>query len=975
MDNSNKVNHINLSDYCTKYKFDNKRIIMPSNGSGYQYLFSKTEKEKYGSMLNINTLTLRDLAKEILTDSFLQEGYTLVEPLMCIFILMDILNSNKKELQFFHRITPDINMAKAVYKNLTELRLACIDLKEFVDIYCNKTRDKKDPQKIKELIFVADKFKEDLNNRKYIDYPGLLAAALERLNGSDKKTLNKLHHYAIPQNSEMEELEGKFFEKLTEGEYQVIIMPQPTGYKTPKNFVANDVKSSGSVSNSDITPIRKETIGKANEVKEVLRDIKINSRPLDQVLILYTGKEYAQIAYDLFSRYRISATFGSGISIINSKAYCFLQNLMDWIMSDYEVKYLLYMLRSGNIDFAEVKGSSIKNNYIAKTLENMNIGWGSARYESLLESNNGEGKQESEYAEKNKKVCEIIDNFFKDVTQNINIVKGKVDFPSFSQALLQLTEKYIIVKSEQDASGKKCIINTLKMLSKTSKNSMDLNQAIKYIKTLIRELSYANSKPEPGHVHIAPIEQGVWNERPYLYIVGLTDEQLKGNGIEDPILDDSERKILSESLKKSSDAYTHRVYKLIEALATERKSIMGTCSGFDTVALKATNTNLTLKGIEFKDEGKKDSNNYHALNLDEMRVLTKSTACDKATNADDPHEHNQSLELSDNSVPDKSPDPDNSHSEATFSATKLEDYARCPRLYLFKYLLKLKKKDPIIEKDSQWLKTMDVGTLYHKILQNIYKDNIKNLLDNNKAVQKVVTSVVENYANEAREDFPCPSDEIFESWKSNAVEYLVRYINSDIKRLKTEELTPCGFELTFREKDSVGDLGDKPIDTSPLELEFGDIKITLTGAIDRIDKDKDGNFEIVDYKSGKSKYFYDKNNKVDNKHFQHYLYSLALSKILERAGKKNLKITKARYEFFKEDTQAAPILLDQDLKQEMYNIVKELLESMKDDTKFIKCIDNKGLEKKALKDAKSFCTDRCDYRNICAIQTEEEGDE
>jgi len=963
-----KANYTSFSDFCSQHIFEQKRIIMPNRKSGYQYFLSNTQN--CDSMLNINAITLKDLAMEVLSGIVLQEGYILAEPLTCIFLILDILNRYKSDLPFFTRITPDIHMAGAIYKNLTDLSLACVDLAGYFN---GKTVHQNNSQKIKDLIFIVDKFRNVLDREKLLDYPALLSAALEMLSDKSGVQAGKLYRYAIPQNCEMKELERRFFEKLTDGCYTVIAMPQPEGYNRPKDYI---IAECGKPVHEPVKVERIKVIGKANELIEVLRDIKRKNIPLDQVLILYTGKEYVQIAYDLFTRYKISATFDAGIPIINSKAYSFLVNLLDWINSDYEVKYLLDMLRSGSIYFKEAEEAEvgISNIRIATILEKKNIGWSRERYELLMGNDDPVENEETDSVKRDKKACELIYNFVKEATEKIDNKGGKANIKTISQGLTELVDKYVMVKGDKDASGKACIINTLNILSNIPDCETDFNKAVQYIKTLMEDLSFGQSNPQAGHIHVAPIEQGVWNDRPYLYAVGITDEQLKGDITEDPILDDYERQIFSDKLPESTDSYSRSVYKLMEALLNDRKSIVFTCSAFDTVAIREENTTLSLAGINLIEKKTEAFNKDMALNLDEIRAMSKPTGTAGHKESENIAETVEQEKTGPGDEPSEDVEESTVHLERTFSSTSLENYARCPRLYLYKHILKLSEEKYVVEKEKKWLNSMEEGKLYHAVLCDIYKNCSSNdLLSDKDKLIGTVTKVVEKYAGETRTQIPCPSEEIFRSWKNEAVEYLTTYIRKDLERLNEERLTPCAFELSFKEEGSEGNLEGAIINTSPVEVEFGKFKIRLNGIIDRIDKDIDGNFEIVDYKSGKSERFYKGKGKEldEGKHFQHYLYSIALEKILERAGMP-AKVIRARYEFIKEYKQAGPIEQSEDYRKEMSGIIELLLNDLKNDNRFIRCIDKEDLSEKEIKDTRDYCIKFCSYNAICEVKADEE---
>lgn len=155
----------------------------------------------------------------------------------------------------------------------------------------------------------------------------------------------------------------------------------------------------------------------------------------------------------------------------------------------------------------------------------------------------------------------------------------------------------------------------------------------------------------------------------------------------------------------------------------------------------------------------------------------------------------------------------NSDKLAKFSASSTKTYETCPRKYYYTYIDKLPKKS--------WPHLM-MGTFSHNVLEEFHKTwNLNKNLN--------LVDLMKNCFINAREKIALNNDNLAE-----CKDFLQSYLN-----LVLTEGMPnvIGIEL-------------------PFEINIDD-KYIIRGFIDRLDIDKDGIFNIVDYKTSKNEKYLD----------------------------------------------------------------------------------------------------------------------
>lgn len=196
------------------------------------------------------------------------------------------------------------------------------------------------------------------------------------------------------------------------------------------------------------------------------------------------------------------------------------------------------------------------------------------------------------------------------------------------------------------------------------------------------------------------------------------------------------------------------------------------------------------------------------------------------------------------------------------SATKIEDYGKCPFLYFCRHGLKLN------EQRTAEMDAMISGIVVHFVLENIVSKFGKQLteFDSERVKSEVVLLLDEfltvNLGAEQR-------DERFDFLYRRLCDSLCVVVTRLINEMKLSDFEPVDFELQ---------IGGKEPEIKQFEIELADGgKVILSGQVDRVDILKTENqtfVRVMDYKTGTKKF--DLNDVMNGLNMQMLLYLFAI---------------------------------------------------------------------------------------------------
>jgi RecB family exonuclease len=214
------------------------------------------------------------------------------------------------------------------------------------------------------------------------------------------------------------------------------------------------------------------------------------------------------------------------------------------------------------------------------------------------------------------------------------------------------------------------------------------------------------------------------------------------------------------------------------------------------------------------------------------------------------------------------------------SPTQLEDFGECPQKFLFKHILRVFDIDDP-EREVQ-INHREKGTIDHSILERFYRgtseEEIQGAALSLPVLPDSLRDRLEQCVDEVFDEFEAripPFNRAMRLIERRATKRVLRdFVAADIAELIAFGLAPRQYEYRFGAKHRPR---HEPDHREPFVLDTRGIRLRVEGTIDRIDEGQ-GQFRIVDYKSGKAGRHQNLAEKIDRGvRLQLALYAMAVA--------------------------------------------------------------------------------------------------
>jgi len=976
-----------LKRICQENLTNSKNLIMPSYLDG-NALKKSLSREGFFA-LNLNITTLFDLARDYCDDYISKNKLRILDNSLGQIFLLQILKklSRKKLLNYFQPPTFSPGISRSIYLAIKELRIAEFSSRNFPRPAIVNFKKGED------LLKIMQEYEKILKEQNYIDEADIYLQAIK----CKKKNQPKKEIFIVPSNIELNYLEEVFFRKIILPESKVIYLPTPRNLKKPTSFYFSE--SCKEEENYPEMPLAIDYLydidkipsnlpeklnieliqshGEFNEVKTIIRKIKSQNIPLDEVSIFYTVQEpYSQYLYQLSRQYSLNITFGNGISIKNTSPAKLFFALIDWIRDNYSITKLYFLLTGGNFEFKNQQSNPDMPTpqRVASLLRNSPIGRKRNRYikgiDLVIKQLEREIEQVSEerqerYRKKIKDLFwtkEFITQIFHELPQeNFDYT---ISPKQIARGLLNIVTNYSKIDEDTnlDEEAIKKIKERLTILIESDYplSNMPVNEVLTLIADLIKNERVNCSEPRGGCLHTASYKKGIWLNRPYNFIVGMDSAKFPDSAHDGSIFLDAEKKNTGR-INPNKEKGKENQYKMLQLLASLKGKIILSYSRFDTQdnrELAPSSLMLQLYRLKTGDEQKDYSDFYSSFQdtsgfipgkpqeiLDSADWFLYSTrrnlldiaplfehfypALSEGFYAVRQREKEELNRFSGKvKVDPKQVDP-RLNRGLVVSSSRLELIAFCPYLYFLKYILKIKLPKEMIEDPGVWLDPSEKGILFHQIFEKFYK-KLKEISLTGTFISpsytkrwRILEEIALSQLEQKRKRLAPPNNLVYQHESKEILDSCRFFLHCEEEKYKGE--IPTYLELAFGTRDNQNEeLGR--IKAVELSLPGGK-SISFQGKIDRIDKLDENTYRIIDYKTGapygfsRSKYF------QNGKQIQHALYALSLKKILSKAGISAFpKIQKAGYYFPTLPGQGRQYFYGEERRNQVLEIIDLLLD-------------------------------------------------
>lgn len=658
------------------------------------------------------------------------------------------------------------------------------------------------------------------------------------------------------------------------------------------------------------------------ELREVLRRVVGRGLRWDEVEVVTPDPAaYGSSLHALATRLGIPVTYAVGLPVARTRTGRVVRAYLDWIEEGFQAAPIRRLLEAGDLRPPRSRGRHAPA-ALARRFRSLRVGWGRKRYRAQIgealagveqmerRSRESEAAFEKrrERAESELKALRSI--LFPALKATPSVpdrmgVGGEAVAPSELARGLQAFLRRVPRGRGPDRHAREEMARILERIEATLKRRTDFRSCVAILRRhldirvrpeLVGEDSDGAGAPwssTGGALHVTDLEHGGYTGRGAVFIVGLDADLVPGPGGQDPVLLDSDRRVLGGDLPTSDEVLRERIFRFAALVArlrgpvtmsyrswqpTEARSV-----GPSSVLLQALRLTERDGGLTYTDLRERVGRVVSAIPPEErpsldgdddwMRALGSGAVMRRgrdAVRAAFPAldrglsvvaARRDGLPGPVHGVIEPRPerlDP-RRHPATVVSSSRLEALGACPLRYLHRSVLRAyPPDDPELEPD-RWLDHRQRGIVLHEVYDTTLRSaRSKGVKPSDRAFEVLALDALREGVERLRRQVPSPG----EGTLGRDIAALREDVRSFVRMIREHGPQYVALEFTF----GIGD--EEPV---TLSLEGGSVE--LRGAIDRVDQDLQG-IHVVDYKTGGA-FGYGQDVFDGGRRLQHALYAHA----------------------------------------------------------------------------------------------------
>jgi RecB family exonuclease len=655
-----------------------------------------------------------------------------------------------------------------------------------------------------------------------------------------------------------------------------------------------------------------QAVGTTMEVRRVFRECLSRGIALDQVELLYTRDDvYLPIIHEECLRTLDTPdvmTSVDGIPIIFTRPARLIKRLCVWAYAGYDQRGFESILLDGLLTLPE----GMTRFETAGAIRRLRIGSGKERWRAHLADERAaitvrradpEQMDRDPWWERQGEVVDAIITVIEPLFEWLAPLDNEgVPARELFDAIVAIITDCANAPSQADGLGRQRLVDTFSQLAgwhKEHPKSRDREGMLDEIDEILGSLAVGASGPQPGKLFVAPVSGGGHSGREHTFIVGMNDHAFPGSVRQDPLLGDPYRKVFNERLGCALPLSGENVHEAIDSFVAMLGRVEGelqiSFASHDMVAdrslypatmllpMCAVHRGVPVAGLSDLQSETGLPISYLPRSSGEATSETFATLASHgpeqlAEGWTETHEHLVRGQRASHATSDadtftpwdgKLSEGDASHK--TFSPSRLELLAGCPRRYFFGRVLALEPPETFETDADQWLDARAYGTLMHDVFCRYYRqiideDRWADSLDERRAL---LDGTLARVIAETETVYPPPNANARQGLWRRAQQACAILIGDDDEYMAAAQCRPRALEV------SVGlPPGDDVTEfdrLEPVELTPG---LFIRGKIDRIDESVQtpGELRLWDYKTG-STWAFQQNRPFDHgRKLQHYMY-------------------------------------------------------------------------------------------------------
>lgn len=918
-----------IAKECARRPTEEKWLIAPSLRVGFQWLESVTWDGS--TVVNFNVKTFRTLVLELASPTMQSRGLDFLRGVRAELMVEAAFETIRgTDAGYLSSLELSPGLTRTLHRTVRDLRMAGLTSAEM------RHSDFEVELKGREIAAILAGYEMALEEENLVDYPGALHLAIASLRRGDLPWNDDVFVY-IPKDilHELKGLERNLWEAIPGGnkvelhaDVPADSASEPTDNIGLLSWIGAVGEAPPSFDDSTVKMFR--AIGEVNEVREVLRRCVEERVPFDEVEILHADSEtYVPLLFELAHHLQrdesdeIPVTFVEGVPTAYSKPGHILRAWVQWIKNEWPQATLVQMVQDGLLKIPGFEKAGFGYARLGAMLRAVPIGAGYERYlkkldETLeaLEREVGSLGEEDD-SHKQERLSSVKDRIaglglLRPVIVALLEISSPtviVDDPGLLQSALVLLDQHVNKGNRYDEYSRARLVAEIEGLLTGLESIGTCSLKIKEWLAELPGATFAEGLgPRAGRIHVAPLSSGGFSGRPHTFIVGLDDTRFPGTGGQDPLVLDEERSRISDQLVTSAGRLAASMADFSRLLARLRGRVtLSYCCRSLTDDHEMFPSPVVLscyRILEKRDGDQEDLAKYLGEPASfapdspdgsiDMTEWWLSQLCGKSPTVAAP----ETLGLSfpnlfrgftarearlggeftryDGYVPEAGPLCDPSRPDGrVYSASALEQMAKCPMEYFFRSVLGIRRPDEFSIDPRIWLEATERGTLLHEVFRSF----MTRLADRGERPevarhQMELNGILSDETDKWALLKPPPNSLVFEREKEDMLNTAKIFLIHEEEHCRESRPEYCeaAMGLPQRARSTEIDCLD-PVKVLLVE----GLYLLAHGRIDRIDRLDEGDgkqFAIWDYKTG-SDYGYNSSDPFyGGRHIQNILYVL-----------------------------------------------------------------------------------------------------
>ena len=629
------------------------------------------------------------------------------------------------------------------------------------------------------------------------------------------------------------------------------------------------------------------------ELREVLRRVVGGGHALDEVeIVTPDARTYGSALHQLCERLGIPVTFGVGLPVERTRPGRVVTEFFRWLDTGFSADVVRSLLEAGDLrPHADPEGPAPMD--LGRRFRELRIGWGRRRYleridrrvRSLETMVPGRYESTTDMEWRKQEVAAELEALRSILAPTLEALPDGLPDPAAGPGSAPVTPAElaralghfldcVVPRDAADQTALDSLRQVLERVQSSLTRPSEYRAAAAALQVALdirvpspRDEGRAPWSTRHGHLHLTDIDHGGHTGRRLTFVVGMDSGRFPAAGRQDPLLLDGERLSVGKgALPTARERMAEATFSFARLLARLRGSVTVSHASWEPAEARALSPAADVLATYRLASGDTEAlfETLRQAEGDAVGVVPASARLDAqdvwmaalfragrsldgraavatafpsqaagARAVDAPRSDELSSWVG-ALKPRAELDP-RQGTDRVVSASALEALGTCPRRYLFRDVLRLRRpEEPRFDPD-RWLSPLDRGNVLHRVYERtLRRARELDLQADDPTLLEEALKTLARETDRAREMHPAPSRAV----QRRELQALHADVESFLALVRERGISWVALEKKFG-------FDDEP----PVDIRLYDGVLRMRGAIDRIDERDDG-VVVIDYKTG-----------------------------------------------------------------------------------------------------------------------------